>query len=92
MCFVNLGFCVDDFSTDYYSYTSLISSSKDTIIYANMDTLKFYVRIQSENNGSKCEIPFNETSICGLSIGKNQNSTKQLFTHYSYDDIEKYYI
>lgn len=56
----------DDFSTDYCPYLSLVSASKDSIIYANMDTSKFSITIQSEYNESKCDIPFDESSICGF--------------------------
>lgn len=83
----------DDFGTDYCPYMSLMTSSKDSIIYTNVETSKFYITRQTEHNGSKCEIPFSESSICGISIGKNQNITKQWFIYWGYDEyVEKYYI
>ena len=83
----------DDFGTDYCPYMSLMTASGDSIIYANIEVSKFYITRQAEHNGSKCEIPFNESSICGISVGKNQNLTKQWFVYWGYnEDQEKYYI
>ena len=83
----------DDFSTDYCPYISLMTTSEDSIIYANVQTSKFYITRQEEHNGTKCDIPFNETSICGISMGKNQNLAKQWFVYWGFDeDIERYYI
>jgi len=70
-----------------------MTSSKDSIIYTNVETSKFYVTRQTEHNGSKCEIPFNESSICGISVGKEQNLAKQWFVYWGFDEErEKYYI
>jgi hypothetical protein len=83
----------DDFGTDYCPYMSLMTSSSDSIIYANIETSKFYVTTQSEHNGSKCEIPFNESSVCGVSVSKNQNWTKQWFVYWGFDeDCDRYYV
>jgi hypothetical protein len=83
----------DDFGTDYCPYLSLMTSSKDSIIYTNVETSKFYITRQAEHNGSKCEIPFNESSICGISVGKEQNLAKQWFVYWGFDEeSEKYYI
>jgi hypothetical protein len=83
----------DDFGTDYCPYKSLMTSSKDSIIYANTETSKFYITRQSEHNGSKCEIPFTESSICGISVGKDQDFTKQWFIYWGFDeDNETYYV
>ncbi|CAF4433418.1 unnamed protein product, partial [Adineta steineri] len=83
----------DEFGTDYCPYMSLMSSSKDSIIYANIETSKFYVTVQSEHSGSKCEIPFNEPFVCGVSIGKYQDSTKQWFIYWGFDEtLGVYYV
>ncbi|CAF4364829.1 unnamed protein product, partial [Adineta steineri] len=83
----------DEFGTDYCPYMSLMSSSKDSIIYANIETSKFYVTVQSEDSGSKCEIPFNEPFVCGVSIGKYQDSTKQWFIFWGFDEtLGIYYV
>ncbi|CAF3826863.1 unnamed protein product [Adineta steineri] len=83
----------DEFGTDYCPYMSLMSSSKDSIIYANIETSKFYVTVQSEDSGSKCEIPFNEPFVCGVSIGKYQDSTKQWFIYWGFDEtLGVYYV
>jgi len=54
------------------------SSSKDSIIYANIEISKFYVTIQSEYNEGKCEIPFNESSLSALSVGKKSKFDKTM--------------
>ncbi|UJR23998.1 hypothetical protein I4U23_026964 [Adineta vaga] len=91
-CHVSYSFN-DDFSTDYCPYLSLLSSSQDTIIYTNSETSKFSITVQSEHNGSRCEIPFNNSIICGISIGKEQNWTKQWFIYWGFDeDLENYFI
>jgi len=81
----------DDFGNDYCPYMSLMASSKDSIIYTNVQTSKFYVTRQAQHNGSKCEIPFNETSICGISVGKDQNFTTQWFIYWGFDENYKTY-
>ena len=83
----------DDFSTDSCPYLSLMSSSEDSIIYANIYSSKIFITYQSDINGRKCEINFDESSICGLSIGKYQNKSKQWFIYWGYDDYKDlYYI
>jgi len=81
----------DDFETDYCPYLSLMLASHDSIIYANVETSKFYITTQKDHNDTRFEIPFRESIVCGLAVDKNQNLTNPWFTYWNYDEgVEKY--